>query len=537
MDQSTEQIPQKLEFLVQADGAFFAQALCASEAGGSDLQLFLENSKGELCGVVPGAMGRGSSGGSGGTAAVVFCADSTLLTAARYYRLGGQPRQKLAPLLRHGIAPDKAWRSKSPTQRVVRIMPYVRRGLALLASGQFSAVLEKSRRYLSASRVTPPVVEGESLQAWIERLVPGQARLVLMVDHGLGGGATHYCRKIIAEALQEGEVALLVTSDPLGGSCILNLHSGAEVNQRRSDDLSALYPLPEWRRLTRIVYNTAGLFVFPLALVALMIQLQRRSEAKLTVLFHDYFPLCPSIFLIGLSGSYCGVPDDATCRRCLPNNTSMPEPLRHYRHYDPVYWRQAWGCLLPIADDIVAFSHASTDIVRKVWPELNTTRLRVVPHEADLRNEQPVRVVNTAQLHIGIVGQIGPHKGVAVITALAAAIKRRKLNIRISVIGDVEASVDSAVVSETGHYEREDLPQLLADSGANVMLFPSVWPETFSYVVQELMTLQLPVACFDMGAPAERVRDYGKGLILASSDADTMLDQLMAFHKRLYSGA
>ncbi len=39
----------------------------------------------------------------------------------------------------------------------------------------------------------------------------------------------------------------------------------------------------------------------------------------------------------------------------------------------------------------------------------------------------------------------------------------------------------------------------------------------------------LPVACFDLGAPAERVRNYEKGLIISKIDAETALREIEGF--------
>lgn len=543
MDQSTDQMPQKLEFLIQADGAFFALARFDNDAVGSHIQLFLDNGKGEVCGAVPGVMGRGSSdkSGNGGTVAVVFCADSTLLTDARYYRLGDRPRQKLAPVLRHVIAPDKAWNPPSPARPLQFMNLRVRRALFLIRSGEFSELWEASwakiTRRARPGRPVPPAPPApvDALQLWMQEQVLAQERLVLIVDHGLGGGATHYGRKLLERHLQLGDAVLLITSEPSVGMYELYLHTAEGKQHQRTMSLAALLQVPAWPNLRQIVYNTAALFVSPLAMVALLLHLQQRSGARLTVLFHDYFPVCPSIFLISPRGRYCGIPDAATCRRCMPQNPGLPELLLHYRHYDPILWRQVWECLLLVADEMTAFSQASADIVRKVWPWVDASRRQVVPHQAEPLNAEPVVVRNTQGLHIGIVGQLGFHKGIDVITALAKAIRRRKKDVRISVIGSVEAPVDSRVISQSGPYKREDLPRLIAESGANVMLFPSVWPETFSYVVQELMALNLPLACFDMGAPAERVRTYAKGLILEDADAEALLDQLLAFFERQYA--
>ena len=64
---------------------------------------------------------------------------------------------------------------------------------------------------------------------------------------------------------------------------------------------------------------------------------------------------------------------------------------------------------------------------------------------------------------------------------------------------------------------------------------PSIWPETFCYVAEELIRLGMPVAAFDLGAPAERLRDYPAGLVLTSREPALILGQLEAFWRALGS--
>ena len=82
----------------------------------------------------------------------------------------------------------------------------------------------------------------------------------------------------------------------------------------------------------------------------------------------------------------------------------------------------------------------------------------------------------------------------------------------------------------TGRYMRSELPDLVEHYGVDMVWFPSIWPETFSYVTEEVMDMGLPIACFDIGAPAERVRGYAGGLVLQNKDARqalmAMLDHL-----------
>jgi glycosyltransferase involved in cell wall biosynthesis len=70
-----------------------------------------------------------------------------------------------------------------------------------------------------------------------------------------------------------------------------------------------------------------------------------------------------------------------------------------------------------------------------------------------------------------------------------------------------------------------------------MMLFPSIWPETFSYVVAEMMAMRLPIVAFDLGAPAERLRGYPLARLVAKVDADAALDAMLDFHRGLAAEA
>jgi len=76
---------------------------------------------------------------------------------------------------------------------------------------------------------------------------------------------------------------------------------------------------------------------------------------------------------------------------------------------------------------------------------------------------------------------------------------------------------------------------LLEDNGVNVILFPSIWPETFSYVVQEMIELGYPVASFNLGAPAERLQKYDKGVLLSSMNPEIVVQELIDMHRKIYA--
>ena len=62
---------------------------------------------------------------------------------------------------------------------------------------------------------------------------------------------------------------------------------------------------------------------------------------------------------------------------------------------------------------------------------------------------------------------------------------------------------------------------------------PSIWPETFSYVTSEMIAMEVPLCCFDLGAPVERVAEYRLGRVIAEIDAEAALRAMRGFFDEL----
>jgi glycosyltransferase involved in cell wall biosynthesis len=136
-------------------------------------------------------------------------------------------------------------------------------------------------------------------------------------------------------------------------------------------------------------------------------------------------------------------------------------------------------------------------------------------------------------LHIGVIGAINYAKGTAIVAEMAKIIESEGNDTTLTVIGPFDGWLRGKHITLTGPYKLEDLPSLLSDFRINICFLPSIWPETFSYVTSELMALDMPLCCFDLGAPAERVRGYSKGLIISQIDAAIALAQIRGFYESL----
>lgn len=406
---------------------------------------------------------------------------------------------------------------------------FVRRGLRLVRAGRLTSLSEKVRRYLKG-RPTNALHRPANLAFLLRQ--DERDNLCVIVDHDLGGGANHYRERLVESIVQEGRTAIILTFHVATLSHLL-IARNSRLNLRFSiPDKSFFLDAVRSLAVSDIVYNTAVSFAKPDEIPQLLMRLKRATSARIKVLIHDFYLVCPSHFILDQEDKYCDLPDPCVCANCLPRNRQGFAAL--FREGDVTKWRAIWGALLADTDEIVAFSNSSAQILLKAYPWIDPARIAIAPHRVEPLTGGPVRVSDAGRLRIGIVGHIGFHKGAAFIQALAQEIRRRALDLQIVIVGSIDAGCEPSVVSQTGHYRREQLPRLIEASGVNLMLFPSICPETFSYVVQELIDLELPVASFHLGAPAERLADYPKGLVLTSMDPARVLDELIAFHHTMY---
>jgi len=125
------------------------------------------------------------------------------------------------------------------------------------------------------------------------------------------------------------------------------------------------------------------------------------------------------------------------------------------------------------------------------------------------------------------VGRIAAHKGAAQVARLARHIEETGANARITVFGTLEEPAPASVVSQTGAYSAEALSALVAEQGVNVFWFPSMLPETFSFVVHEMKAMGLPVLAYDVGAQADTLADDDRHrLVSLDMSADDILATL-----------
>jgi glycosyltransferase involved in cell wall biosynthesis len=248
---------------------------------------------------------------------------------------------------------------------------------------------------------------------------------------------------------------------------------------------------------------------------------------------HDFLSVCPSFVLLNAEGRYCGIPEPAECNRCMQRHESSFVALSPRTQIGP--WRALWGDCLQTADEIRCFSESTVRLLTRAYPNLPRERVRIVPHESDYTPARLPRVERTDELVIGVIGHISFQKGATIVKELVEALEREEINARVVVIGTLDLALPSKRLRVTGQYTRDQLVDLVETHRINAFLFPSIWPETFSYVVSEIMALDMPIAAFDLGAPADRLRGYAKASLCREVSAAAALESLVSLHRQLGS--
>lgn len=348
-----------------------------------------------------------------------------------------------------------------------------------------------------------------------------------IVEHDWGGGAGAYCEARVRALLENGHnVIRLRYVSEIG--IVMKACFGERTFRCKVEDLCELKDEHFPRITNLIIHELAGWHFEGWHSAAACVGVQRSvrelagiarfHNAHVEFLFHDYYSVCPTIFLMTPDGVACE-PDERSCDDCdVCALRGRPFSMR--------LWRRAWKELLWMADSVVFFSEDTRARVEKIY-SLRNRDVTVLPHAVEPFKSIPL-ISSEGPMRIAVVGSIGIHKGAIIVERLARLLEQRLPDARIIVFGNLESSELPDNVRVLGSYAREDLPRMLEKERITAAAFTSVWPETFSYVAHELAELNIPLASFNIGAQGDFVSTLGeRGKLAVHMTAEAMLDALL----------
>lgn len=402
----------------------------------------------------------------------------------------------------------------------------IRRTIHYIARGEFANLKYLVSRYLAGvtRQVDRPV---EYLSQKISTI---NQPTFLVIDHSLGGGANQFRNRLVNQLLADGSQVVILSFQVQALGYFVEYKIG-KTTARLEMPLEEFLARLSSFNFSRIYFNSVVSFTKQLLLVQTLTSLRLDKNVPITFYLHDYHSICPSHFLINPSGTYCGLPESGTCRGCLPNVRDGLATLFVEKDID--LWRKHWLNLLAASDEIICFSESSRSLLLRAHPGLPAHQAVVRPHDIEDFPTRQVAFDSSAALHLGVVGHINAHKGAPIVQEVARLMDLRHAGERLTVFGALDGRQAAKCLTVTGRYDRNDLADLITQHGVNMLAFTSIWPETFSFVISELMSLGLPIICFDMGAPAERVSAYALGRVVPICDAAEFYQKIVEFHDEL----
>ena len=355
-------------------------------------------------------------------------------------------------------------------------------------------------------------------------------RVALVIDHDMGGGANVF-RHALVDRLAAAVPCFVVTPVVHLLAYRVSLYWQGRRDDRIEWSLDAALSRFADAAGIDLHVNEVVSFPDPLAVLDWCVAARTARRARLTFYLHDYHAVCPSWTLMGREDRFCGIPAPTACATCLPANRV------HTLGFAPPglcidAWRASWERFLRASDRIRAFSRASVDILSRVYPGIaGATAIEVEGHTlpAGLR---PARLAARGAhdpVVVACAGHISVAKGARMLQDMARLAQDHRLPLRFVVFGSLDGYEGAPGIEVVGAYDRDALPSLLEQHGVTLAMLPSVCAETFSFVTAEFMEMQVPVAVFPIGAPAERVAGYARGLVISRIDPAVAVHEILAF--------
>ena len=328
-------------------------------------------------------------------------------------------------------------------------------------------------------------------------------RNVLIISHTRGGGVERCVRDSIRKLTDEGAAVFVMQAVKQDQQLVVHFHPQApDVPNLAALDLrkDADEIIRTWSELSISEVHIHHVIDHGTIGAANIHALMSKSGIRFEVTIHDYFWICPRITLHDETGIHCGEPDDAGCNSCLRSRGEV------FGAPDIATWRKDHGGLLRAASRVLVPDADVADRMLRYFPDV---RFAVAPHEeskarASVRAMPSVR----ARVRVGVLGGISDIKGFGVLLNCAADARSRGLPLDFVVVGYTrdDRIARAAGIDVTGAYAEEQLQQKIAAANLDAIFVSSTVPETYSYTLSAALQTDLPIAVFDIGAPARRVR-------------------------------
>ena len=251
----------------------------------------------------------------------------------------------------------------------------------------------------------------------------------------------------------------------------------------------------------------------------------RRAGIPSVCTVRDYWPICywGDILANPGSGTLCPGCSASAMTRCLRPRTGAAWPATFpFIPYMRANLRNKQASLVD-ADVVVAVSGYVAAALRTREAQLGRARIKVIPNGVDIAAIHADAGMSSRPIperYALFAGKLTKNKGAHMLVDI---VERARLGMPLVVVGDgpergfLEQAARAARrdIRFAGWQDRRVVFQWLRN--ADMLLFPSVWPEPLSRVLIEASAFGVPIAAIDSGGTADIVVDEETGLLSTSA--------------------
>lgn len=237
---------------------------------------------------------------------------------------------------------------------------------------------------------------------------------------------------------------------------------------------------------------------------------------------HDFFPLCPAIHLH--YGGVCQACDDARLAECAKHNRDLNPFVGLSVEARLAIRHKVLGLLADGTVTLVAPTRTMQRHLETVFPSVAGANWAYIPHGVDTAlMPLPMDVDGEGgRLRILVLGQLSVSKGAHL---LKEVLERLEDEAEFHLVGTQEMGelfLDFPQTRVVKNYTVDALQDIVAGIRPHLGLLLSIWPETYSYTLTELMWMGVPPVTTRHGAFAERIIDGETGF-MAEPRADAIV--------------
>ena len=347
---------------------------------------------------------------------------------------------------------------------------------------------------------------------------------ILHISHGLGGGTQQHILEL-AEYFYNNNKAFSLILTATSNSGVYRLTFG---HAETAD--SVMLDLPAQMDLLIDTLKSVGVSLVHIhhviGLHSSLFSLPRILRVPYYLTVHDYYLLGGNPTLTNENGVYNEANLDCE------SNSLYPLPAGETL----ASWRARHRSIVKNAEKVIFPSAAACDIFTRIYP---VPRPIVAWHLEQKRNvhNTPGNYVasDKSRIVIGVLGALGKEKGADFLESITAAANDAALPFDFKLLGYAYRPLRG--VQTTGPYRSEEILDLIKREGCDLLLYPALCPETYSYTLSIGLESRLPIVAPQLGAFPERLGGRQQVLLYQHGTAPhAVLKQMENFVAALRAG-